>query len=76
VVAAIPAILPRLPAEVKVGGRWAPHTLLSAARPPGCRGPGEDRMEDGVSPELVRFFDKLSPEERDELAGALRDSDT
>ena len=33
-------------------------------------------MEDGVSPELARFFDKLSPEERDELAGALRDSDT
>ena len=33
-------------------------------------------MEDGVSPELVRFFDKLIPEERDELAGALRDSDT
>lgn len=33
-------------------------------------------MEDGVSPELARFFDKLSPEEREELAGALRDSDT
>ena len=33
-------------------------------------------MQDGVSPELARFIGKLSPEERDELAGALRDSDT
>ncbi len=33
-------------------------------------------MQDGVSPELARFIDRLRPEERDELAGALRETHT
>jgi hypothetical protein len=33
-------------------------------------------MKDGISPNLARFMDRLSPEERDELVGVLRDSET
>ena len=33
-------------------------------------------MQDGVSPNLARFMAGLSPEERDELIGVLRDSQT